>query len=68
MGLSSNAAWLLGHLYTASTSSAITKTSGEYEKNIAEKKSVLCVVVFLVLETNGFHVTCFVTFENRRSV
>lgn len=32
VGLSSNTAWLLGHLYTASTSSAVTKTSGEYEK------------------------------------
>ena len=35
VGLSSNTAWLLGHFYTASTSSAITKTSSEYEKQLS---------------------------------
>ena len=29
VGLSCNTAWLLGHLYSAATSSSISKTSGE---------------------------------------
>jgi len=41
VGLSSNSAWLLGHLYTASTSSAVTKTSVPSNYSYLSEGSIL---------------------------